>query len=161
MVLQSLSRLRLFSTPWTAAGQAPLSFAISGSLLKLMSTELVMPSNHLILCRPLLLPPSMFPSIKVFSNKSALRIRWPQYWSFSFSISPSNKYSGLISFRIRASLVAQSLPAMWETPVRALGQEDPLEKEMATHPSTLAWKIPWMEEPGGLQSTGSQRVGHN
>ena len=100
MVLQSLSRLRLFSTPWTAAGQAPLSFAISGSLLKLMSTELVMPSNHLILCRPLLLPPSMFPSIKVFSNKSALRIRWPQYWSFSFSISPSNKYSGLISFRM-------------------------------------------------------------
>ena len=161
MVLQSLGRLRLFSNPWTAAGQAPLSFAISGSLLKLMSTELVMPSNHLILCRPLLLPPSMFPSIKVFSNKSALRIRWPQYWSFSFSISPSNKYSGLISFRIRASLVAQSLPAVWETPVRALGQEDPLEKERATHSSILAWEIPWTEEPGRLQSIGSQKVGHN
>ena len=148
-------------TPWTAARQAFLSFTISRSLLKLMSTESEMPSNHLALCRPLLLLPSIFASIRVFSNESALPIRWPQYWSFSFSISPSNKYSGLISFRIRASLVAQSLPAVWETPVRALGQEDPLEKEMATHPSTRAWKIPWMEEPGGLQSTGSQRVGHN
>ena len=83
-----------------AALQASLSFTISQSLLKLMSIESVMPSNHLILCHPLLLLPSMFPSIRVFSNESALRIRWPKYWSFSFSISPSDEYSGLISFRM-------------------------------------------------------------
>ena len=87
-------------TPWTAECLAPLSFTISQSLLKLMSTESVMPSNHLILCRPLLLLPSIFPSIRVFSNESALRVRWPKYWSFSFSIIPSNEYSGLISFRM-------------------------------------------------------------
>ena len=86
-------------TPWTAVCQASLSFVISLSLCKLMSTELVMPSNHLLLCHPLFLP-SVFPSISVFSNESALPIRWPKYWSFSFSISPSNEYSGLISFRI-------------------------------------------------------------
>ena len=90
----------LFSTPWTAARQASLSFTISWSLLRLMSIEAVMPSNHLIFCRPLLLLPSIFPSIRVFSNESALCIRWPKYWSFSFSINPSNEYSGLISFRI-------------------------------------------------------------
>ena len=99
-VVQSLSCVRLFVIPWTAARQAPLSFTISQSLLKLMSIELVMPSNHLILCRPLLLLPSIFPSIRVFSNESALLIKWPKYWSLSFSISPSNEYSGLISFRI-------------------------------------------------------------
>ena len=87
-------------TPWTAARQASLSITNSWSLLKLMSIELVMPSNHLILCHPLLLLPSVFPSIRVFSNESVLHIRWPKYWSFSFSISPSNEYSGLISFRI-------------------------------------------------------------
>ena len=87
-------------TPWTAVCRAPLSFTISQSLLKFMSVELVMPSNHLILCRPLLLPLSIFPSIRVFSSESALCIRWPKYWSFSFSISPSNEYSGLISCRI-------------------------------------------------------------
>ena len=86
--------------PWTAASQASLSITNSQSLLKLMSIELVMPANHLILCRPLLLPPSLFPSIRVFSNESVLHIRWPKYWSFSFSISPSSEYSGLISFRI-------------------------------------------------------------
>ena len=90
----------LFVTPCTAACQASLSITNSQSLLKLMSTELVMPSNHLILCRPLLLLSSIFPSIRVFSNESVLRIRWPKYWSFSFSISPSNEYSGLISFRM-------------------------------------------------------------
>ena len=95
-----LSHVRLFVTPWTAACQASLSVNNSRSLLKLMSIELVMPSNHLILCRPLLLPPSIFPSIRVFSNESVLCIRWPKYWSFSFSISPSNEYLGLISFRI-------------------------------------------------------------
>ena len=87
-------------TPWTAAHQASLSIANSQSLLKLMSIESVMPSNHLILCRPLLLLPSILPSIRVYSNKSALCIRWPKYCSFSFSISPSNEYSGLISFRM-------------------------------------------------------------
>ena len=87
-------------TPWTAAWQASLSITNSRSLLKLMSIELVMPSNHLILCRPLLLLPSIFPSIRVFSKESALLIRGPKYWSFSFSISPSNEYSGLISFRM-------------------------------------------------------------
>ena len=98
--VQSLSHIRLFATPWTAARQASLSINHSRSLLKLMSTELVIPSNHLILCHPLLLSPSIFPSIRVFSNESALCIRWPKYWSFSFSNSPSNEYSGLISFRM-------------------------------------------------------------
>ena len=97
--VQLLSRVRLFATPWTAACQASLAFTISQSFFKLMSIELVMPSNHLILCRPLLLPPSVFPSIRVFSNESVLHIRWLEYGSFSFSISPSNEYSGLISFR--------------------------------------------------------------
>ena len=98
--VQSLNRVQLFVTPWTAACQASLSITNSQSLLKLMSVESVMPSNHFILCCPLLLLPSIFPSIRVFSNESALRIRWPKYWSFSFSISPSNEYSGLISFRM-------------------------------------------------------------
>ena len=98
--VQSLSHVRLFATPWTAARQASLSITNSQSLFKLMPIESMMPSNHLILCHSLLLPPSIFPSIRVFSNESALRIRWPKYWSFSFSISPSNECSGLISFRI-------------------------------------------------------------
>ena len=98
--VQSLSRVPLFVAPWTAARQASLSTTNSRSLLKLMSIELVMPSNHFILCRPLLLLPSIFLSIRVFSNKSALRISWPKYWSFSFSISPSSEHPGLISFRV-------------------------------------------------------------
>ena len=98
--VQSLSHVRLFATPWTAARQASLSITNSQSLLKLMSTETVMPSKHLILCRLLLLLPSIFPSIRVFSKESVLCIRWPKDWSFSFSISPSNEYSGLISFRV-------------------------------------------------------------
>ena len=98
VAVQSLSRVRLFATPWTAARQASLSFTISWSLLKLMSIKLVMPSNHLVLCAPLFLLPSVFPSIRVFSSASVLCIRWPKYWSFSFS--PSNEYSVLISFRI-------------------------------------------------------------
>ena len=97
---QSLSRVRLFATPWTAARQASLSITNSQTLLKLMSIESVMPSSHLILCGPLLLLPSIFPSIRVFSNESALRIRWSKYWSFSFSISPFNEHPGLISFRM-------------------------------------------------------------
>ena len=99
-VIQSLSHVRLIATPWTAEHQASLSITNSRSLLKLMSIELVMPSSHLILCRPLLLLLSIFPSIRVFSNESALLIRWPKYWSFSFNISPSNEHPGLISFRI-------------------------------------------------------------
>ena len=100
-IVQSLSHVWLFVTPWTAAGQASLSFTISRSLLKLISIEfLVMPSNYLILCRTFLLLPSIFPSIRVFSKESALHIRWPNCWSFSFCISPSNEYSVLISFRI-------------------------------------------------------------
>ena len=97
--LQSLSCVQLFATPWTAAHQASLSITNFWSLLKLMSIESVMPSNHLILCRPLLLQPSIIPSIRVFSKELILRIRWPKYWSFSFSINPSNEHSGLISFR--------------------------------------------------------------
>ena len=97
--VQSLSRVRLFATPWTAACQASLSITNSQSTPKPMSIESVMPSNHLILC-PLLLLPSIFPSIRVFSNESALHIRWPKYWSFSFSISPSDEHPGLISFRM-------------------------------------------------------------
>ena len=98
--VQSLSHVRFFATPWTAAHQASLFITNSQSLLKLMSISLVTPSNHLILCCPLLLLSSIFPSIRVFSNESALCVRWPKYWSFSFSISPSNEYSGLISFQI-------------------------------------------------------------
>ena len=106
--VQSLSCVQLFATPWTAARQAFLSITNSQSSPKLMSIELVMPSNHLILCCPLLLLPSIFPSIRVLSNESALCIRWPKYWSFSFSISPSNEYSGLISFRIDGLISLQS-----------------------------------------------------
>ena len=98
--VQSLSHVWLFATPWTAACQDSLSITNCWSLLKLMSIESVMPSNHLILCHPLLLPSSIFHSIRVFSNQSIAPIRWPKYWSFSFSISPSNEYSGLISFRM-------------------------------------------------------------
>ena len=98
--VQLLSRVQLFATPWTAAHQASLSITNYQSLPKLMSIELVIPSNHLILCRPPLLLPSIFPSIRVFSNESALCIRWPKYWSCSFKISPSNEHPGLISFRM-------------------------------------------------------------
>ena len=98
--VQSLRCVQLFVTPWTTAHQASLSIANPRNLLKLISIDLVMPSNHLILFRPLLLLPSIFPSTKVFSDESALYIRWPEYWSFSFNISPSNEYSGLISFRM-------------------------------------------------------------
>ena len=98
--VQLLSHVQLFATPWTAAPQVSLSITNSWRLLKLTSIELVMPSNHLILCCPLLLPPSIFPSIKNFLNESAFHIRWPKYWSFSFSISPSNEHPGLVAFRM-------------------------------------------------------------
>ena len=100
MVVQSLGHVQLFMSPWTAAHQAPLSSTFSRSWLKFMSSDSVMLSNHLILCHSLLLLPSIFPSIRVFLNESAVHIRWPKYWSFSFSISPSNEYLGLIAFRI-------------------------------------------------------------
>ena len=100
VTVQSLSHVQLFRTAWTAAHQASLSITNSRSLLKLMSIESVMPSHHLVLCWPLLLPPLIFPSIRVFSDESVLHIRWPKYWSFSFSISSSKEYSGLISFRM-------------------------------------------------------------
>ena len=117
-----LSPIRLFATPWTTAHQASLSFTISLSLLKLMYTELVMPSNHPVLCHPHLLLLLNFPSIRVFSNESALHIRWPKYWSFSFNISPYKEYSGLISFRMdllylhaaQFSSVAQSCPTLFD-----------------------------------------------
>ena len=129
---QLLSHVRLFATPWTAVCQA--SVTITQNLLKLMSFESVMPSNHLILCHPLLLPPSIFPSIRVFSNESVLHIRWPKYWSFSFSISPSSEYSGLISFRmdwfdilaIRGTLKSSPTPQFksihWMLGASALGR---------------------------------------
>ena len=106
--VQSLSHVQLLVTPWTAACQASLSITNSWSFLKFMSIESVIPSNHLILCRPLLLPPSIFPSIRVFSSESVLCTRWPKYWSFSFSISPYTGYSGLISFRIDGCISLQS-----------------------------------------------------
>ena len=99
VIVQLLSRVRLFEAPWSATCQASLSFTVSQSLLKFMSIESVMPSNHLILC-PFLLLPSIFPSIRVFSNESALGIKWPEYWSFNFNISPSDEYSGLTSSKI-------------------------------------------------------------
>jgi len=119
--VQLLSHVQLFATPWTAACQASLSFIISPSPLKLMSIELVMPSNHLILCHPLLLLPSIFPSIRVSSNESILPISWPKYWSFSFSISPSNEYSGwfplgltgLISLKYKGLSRVYSSTTIW------------------------------------------------
>ena len=113
--VQSLSRVPLFATPWITARQASLFITNSQRLLKLMSIKLVMPSSHLILCHPLLLLPSILPSIRVFSNESTLRMRWPKYWSFTFSISPSNKHPGLISFRMDwlDLLAVQGLPRLF------------------------------------------------
>ena len=121
LVVQSLSPVWLFATPWTAAHQPALSFTISQSLTKLLSIELVMPSNHLILCHPLLLLPSTFPSIRVSYNESSLHIKWPKYWSFNFSIIPSNEYSGLISFKVDwfdLLAVQRTLKTFYSTTVR-------------------------------------------
>ena len=148
-------------TPWTVAHKASQSISNSRRLLKIMSIESVMPYNHLILCHPLL--PSSFPSIKVFSSESVLCIRWPKYWSFSFSISPSSEYSGLISLRIDWF----DLLAVQGT-LKSLLQHRSLKASilhcsafLVTHSSILAWRIPWTEEPGGLPSIGLQRVGHD
>ena len=140
-----------------------------------MSTKSVMPSNYLILCRPLLLPPSIFPSIRVSSNESGLRIRWPKYWSFSFSISLSKEYSGLISFKMdRLDLLAvqETLNSLLQhhsskasilqcSAFFRVQLSHPLEKGMAIHSSILAWRIPGTREPGRLPSMGLHRVGHD
>ena len=115
VVIQSLSHVWLFATPWTEARQASLSITNSWNLLTLMSIESVMPTNHLILCCPLLLLPSIFPSMRVFSIESVLLIRWPKYWSFSFSSSPSNEYSGLISFRMDCLHQAKQFPLLCQS----------------------------------------------
>ena len=139
--VQSLSHVKLFATPWTAACQTSLSITNSGSLLKLMSFESVIPSNHLILCRPLLLPPSIFPSFRVFSNESVILIRWPKYWSFS--ISPSNEYSGLISFRMDWL----DLPCVQGTLSRVFSNGTVQKHQLTSHlkpkeikPNVLLWK---------------------
>ena len=126
--VQSLSSTWLFVTPLTAASQDSLSITNSWSLLKLMSTESVMPSNHLILCCSLLLPPSIFPSIRVFSKESVLHIRWPKYWSFSYNISPSNEYSGLIAFRMH-----------WLDLLAVQGTLKTLLQYHSSKPSILEW----------------------
>ena len=133
VIVQLLSHVRLFVTPWTAACQASLSFTTSQSLLKLMSAESVMPSNHLIICYPLLLPPSIFPSIRVFSSESALRIRWQKYWSFSFSIIPSSEYSGLISFRIDWFDLWEFSHRSPQIPCRSFGPVQNIHKTFGLH----------------------------
>ena len=134
--VQLVSCVQLFATLWTAACQASLSITNSQSLLKLMSIESVMPSNHLILCCPLLRLPSVFPSIRVFSNESVLRIRWPKYWSFSFSISPSNAYSGLISFRMDWL----DLLAVQET-LKSLLQHHSSKASVLRHSAFLCYRV--------------------
>ena len=136
--VQSLSRVQLFATPWTTACQASLSITNFWSLPKLMSVELVMSSNHLILCHPLLLLPSIFPSIRGFSNESALCIRWPKYWSFSFNVSPSNEHPGLISF----GMDWLDLLAVQRT-LKSLTECGPLGKGMANHFNILALRTSW------------------
>ena len=141
--VQSLSRVWLFATPWTTEPQASLSIINSQSLLKPMSIESEMPSNHLILCCPLLLLFSIFPSIRVFSNESALHIRWPKYWSFSFNLSPSNEHPGLISFRMD-----------W---LDLLAIQGTLKSLLQHHSS----KASILSALGVLQFMGSQRAGHD
>ena len=165
------SHVRLFATPWTAAHQASLSITNSWSPPKPMSIESVMPSNHLILCRPFLLLPSIFPSIRVFSNESALCMKWPKYWSFSFNISPSNEYPGLISFRmdwldllavqgtLKSLLQHHSSKAavLWYLGFYIVKLSHPyittgknLKKGMASHFSILALRTPWTVWKGKL-----------
>ena len=145
--VQSLSDVRLFVAPRTAAHQASLSFTISRSMLKLMSVESVIPPNHLILCRPLLLLHSIFPSIRVFSNELALHIRWPKYWRFSFSISPSNEYSGLISFRIdwfdTSFLHGACLRYLCSLSFNSKNhkKKNPIDLEVVSHPHDLGCRI--------------------
>ena len=166
-VLLLFGCVQLLGTPWTAVPQTFLTFTVCQSLLRFMSIESVMLSNHLILCLTLLLLLSIFPRITVFSNELALHIRWPKYSSFSFSISPSNEYSGLISFRMdwfdlyAVQKTLKSLLQHHSSKASILHHSTffgngtrSLEKEMATHSTILVWEIPWTEEPGGLQSMG-------
>ena len=227
--VQLLSRVWLFATPWITARKASLSITNSWSSLKFTSIESVIPSSHLILCHPFLLLLPIPPSIRVFSNESTLRMRWPKYWRFSFNISPSNEHPGLISFRMnwldllgvqgtlksllqhhssKASILRcsafftvncpasvysmSSFKVSNGTPLQYSCLENPmdrgawwatvhgvaksrtrlsyftftfhfhaLEKEMATHSSVLAWRVPGTGEPGGLPSMGSHRIGHD
>ena len=151
--VQLLSRVWLFATPWTTAHQAFLSVTNSWSLLKLMSIQLVMPSNHLILCHPLLLLPSIFPSIKVFSKESVLLIRWPKDWCFSFNISPSNEYSGLISFRmdwLDLLAVQGTFKSFSNTTVQKhqfFGAQLSLWSNSHIHTWTLEKPQPWLDRP--------------
>ena len=145
--VQSLSHVQLFGTPWTTVYQASLSITNSWSLLKLMSIELVMPSNHLNLCRPLLLLPSIFPSIRVFSDESVLCIRWPKYWSISLSISPFNEYSGLISFRIDwfALLTIQgTLKSLLHSSKASILQHSAFFTVQLSHPYMTTGKTIWL-----------------
>ena len=162
-------------TPRTAARQASLSITNPRSSLKLRSIESVMPSSHLILCHPLLLPPSIIPRIRVFSNESGLCIRWPKDWSFSFRISPSNEYSGLISFRmgwldllavqgtLKSLLQHHSSKAslLQHSAFFIVQLSHPWEKAMATHSSVLTWRIPGMGKHGGLPSMRSHGIRHD
>ena len=157
--VQLLSLVWLFATPWTAARQASLSITNSWSLLKLMSIESVMPSYHLILCCPLLLPPSNFPSIKVFSNESVLHIRWPKYWSFSFSISPSNEYSRLISFRI-AWLDLLAVQGTLKSLLQHYSSKASILRHSSTSWETLDWKKYKLESrlPGEISITSDMEM---
>ena len=154
--VQSLNRVQLFAAPWTEARLASLSFTISQSLLKLMSIQSVVPSNHLILCRTILFLPSIFPSIRAFSNKSALCIRYPKYWSFSFNIRPSNEYSGLISFRIdwlALLAVQETLKSPVPTPQfkTSILQRSAFCKVQLSHPyMTTAYPLPTYFSTGNL-----------
>ena len=150
--VQLLSRVRVFSTPWTAACQASLSITNSRSLLKLMSLDaLVMPSNHLILCHPLLLLPSILPSIRVFSNESVLLIRGPKHWSFSFSVSPSNEYSGLISFRMDCL----DLLAVQGT-LKSLLQHYSSKASIHSIETSILSRVKQITSPGWMHETSAQ-----
>ena len=166
--VQSLSRVQLFATPWIAAHQASLSITNSRSLPKLMSIEAMMPSSHLIFCRPLLLLPPIPPNIRVFSNESTLRMRWPKYWSFRFSISPSNEHPGLISFR----MYWLDLLAVQGTLKSLLQHHGNWFKGFKEDVTFFVWiEIQgvgvnsrswwWTGRPGVLQFMGSQRVSHD
>ena len=153
-----LSCVRLFATPWTAARQSSLSIINSQSLLKLTSITSVMPSNRLILCHPLLLPPSIFPSIRVFFSESVLRIRWPKYWSFSFNINPSNEYSGLISFRMDwLDLYATTCKIMldiYATMCKIAGGQLLYSPGSSAQCSVMTWRSGMEEWEGGSRGTG-------
>ena len=155
--VQSLSCIQFFVTPWTAARQASLSLTNSRSLLQLMSIKSVMPSNHLTLCHPLLFLPSIFPSIRIFSSESVLPIRWPKDWSFSFSISPSNEYSGLISFRIDwfdLLAVQGTLKSLLHGGLQSMGSQK-VRHDWATTTLCSHQRSPIQEEDSGCPQVGT------